>query len=57
MTSLSIAGGERYLPNIIDFDKVYNDAKVVALEMNYRCTNNIVTAARELIKIIGIEQR
>ena len=36
--------------NIIDFDKVYSDAKVIALELNYRCTNNIVTAAREVIK-------
>ena len=36
--------------NIIDFDKVYSDAKTIALELNYRCTNNIVTAAREVIK-------
>jgi DNA helicase-2/ATP-dependent DNA helicase PcrA len=35
--------------NIIDFDKVYPDAKKITMEQNYRCTSNIVDAANAMI--------
>lgn len=35
--------------NILDFDKIYPDAKVCKLEQNYRCTSNIVDAAAALV--------
>lgn len=35
--------------NIIDFDKVYPDAKKITMEQNYRCTANIVDAANAMI--------
>lgn len=35
--------------NILDFEKDYPDAKVLKLEQNYRSTNNILTAASEVI--------
>ena len=35
--------------NILDFEKDYPDAKVVKLEQNYRSTQNILTAAQEVI--------
>ncbi len=35
--------------NILDFEKVYSDAKVVKLEQNYRSTQNILDAANAVI--------
>lgn len=35
--------------NILDFEKVYPDAKVVKLEQNYRSTQNILDAANSVI--------
>ena len=36
--------------NILDFEDVYKDAKVVKLEQNYRSTQNILDAANSVIK-------
>ena len=36
--------------NILDFEKVYPDAKVVKLEQNYRSTQNILDAANAVIR-------
>ncbi|MCR4685886.1 MAG: DNA helicase PcrA [Lachnospiraceae bacterium] len=36
--------------NILDFEKVYPDAKVVKLEQNYRSTQTILDAANSVIK-------
>lgn len=36
--------------NIIDFDKVYPDAKRITMEQNYRCTATIVNAASAMIR-------
>src|SRR5574344_2488835 len=36
--------------NIVNFEKDYNDCKVVKLEENYRSTNNILNAANCVIK-------
>lgn len=38
------------ISNILDFEKVYYDAKVIKLEQNYRSTQNILNAANEVIK-------
>jgi DNA helicase-2/ATP-dependent DNA helicase PcrA len=38
------------ISNILDFEKVYSDAKVIKLEQNYRSTQNILNAANEVIK-------
>jgi DNA helicase-2/ATP-dependent DNA helicase PcrA len=38
------------ISNILDFEKVYSDAKVIKLEQNYRSTKNILNAANEVIK-------
>ncbi len=35
--------------NILNFEKDYPDAKVIMLEQNYRSTQNILTAAHEII--------
>ncbi len=35
--------------NILNFDKVFEDAKVVKLEQNYRSTSNIIETANHLI--------
>lgn len=35
--------------NILNFEKVYKDAKVIKLEQNYRSTGNILNAANEVI--------
>ena len=37
------------IENILDFDKVYPDAKVIKLEQNYRSTGNILKAANSVI--------
>lgn len=39
------------IQNILQFQKDYDDVKVVKLEQNYRSTQNILNAANELIKI------
>ncbi len=36
--------------NILDFEKVYPEAKVVRLEQNYRSTQNVLDAANEIIR-------
>ena len=38
------------ITNILDFEKVYKDAKVVKLEQNYRSTKTILDAANHVIK-------
>jgi len=37
------------ISNILDFEKCFTEAKVVKLEQNYRSTQNILTAANEVI--------
>lgn len=37
------------IQNILGFEEVYPDAKVIRLEQNYRSTQNILTAANEVI--------
>ena len=37
------------IQNILSFEEVYPDAKVIRLEQNYRSTQNILTAASEVI--------
>ena len=36
--------------NIIDFEKYFNDAKIIKLEQNYRSTQKILDVANEVIK-------
>ena len=36
--------------NILDYEKVYPEAKVIKLEQNYRSTGNILDAANQVIK-------
>ncbi|PXV87866.1 DNA helicase-2/ATP-dependent DNA helicase PcrA [Lachnotalea glycerini] len=38
------------ISNILDFEKVYSNAKVIKLEQNYRSTQNILNAANQVIK-------
>ncbi|GAA4343079.1 ATP-dependent helicase [Flaviaesturariibacter amylovorans] len=38
------------IQNILQFQKDYDDAKVIKLEQNYRCTQNILAIANEVIK-------
>ena len=38
------------IDNILSFDKVFSDAKVIKLEQNYRSTQNILDAANAVIK-------
>lgn len=36
--------------NILDYEKIYPDAKVIKLEQNYRSTQNILDAANAVIR-------
>ncbi|MBQ7728351.1 MAG: UvrD-helicase domain-containing protein [Clostridia bacterium] len=38
------------IENILTFDKLFPDAKIIKLEQNYRSTKNILQAANEIIK-------
>lgn len=38
------------ISNILDFEKVFSDARVIKLEQNYRSTQNILDAANQVIK-------
>ena len=38
------------IKNFLEFDKIYENTKIVRLEKNYRSTQNILTTASELIK-------
>lgn len=38
------------IENILNFEKVFSDAKVIKLEQNYRSTKNILDTANEIIK-------
>lgn len=38
------------ISNILDFEKIFSDAKVIKLEQNYRSTQNILDAANQVIK-------
>lgn len=38
------------IQNILDFENVFSDTKVIKLEQNYRSTQNILNAANEVIK-------
>ena len=38
------------ISNILDFEKVFSDARVIKLEQNYRSTQNILDAANAVIK-------
>ncbi len=37
------------IKNFLDFDKIYNNTKIIRLEENYRSTQNILNVASELI--------
>ncbi len=37
------------IKNFLDFDKMYNNTKIIRLEKNYRSTQNILTVASKLI--------
>ncbi len=38
------------IKNFLEFDKIYEDTKVIRLEQNYRSTQNILNVASDLIK-------
>lgn len=38
------------IKNILDFENVFHDAKVIRLEQNYRSTKNIIAAANQVIR-------
>ena len=38
------------IKNFLEFDKIYKDTKIIRLENNYRSTQNILSAASNLIK-------
>ena len=37
------------IKNFLEFDKIYEDTKIIRLEQNYRSTENILTVASSLI--------
>lgn len=39
------------ITNILNFEKDYNNARIILLEQNYRSTSNILNAANEVIKL------
>ena len=39
------------ITNILNFDKEFENSKVIKLEQNYRCTNNILNCANKVIAI------
>lgn len=39
------------ISNILNFEKIYKDCKVIKLEQNYRSTQNILNAANAVIKV------
>lgn len=44
------------IENILNFDRSFNNVKVIKLEQNYRSTSNIIAAANAIIKTIKIEK-
>ena len=52
MHKVFIVSGELPFENILQFQKDYDDVKVVKLEQNYRSTQSILHVANEVIRII-----
>ena len=50
MTSLFTNSAGQISKNILNFEHVFEDAKVIKLEQNYRSTGNILNAANAVIK-------
>ncbi len=44
------------IKNILDFEHVFDDTKVIKLEQNYRSTGNILNAANAVIRTIREEK-
>ena len=49
MINQFIVGEELKLKNFLDFDKIYENTKVIRLEENYRSSKNILSVASSLI--------
>ena len=48
-TSLSRSWRGAEIKNFLEFDKIYNNTKIIRLEENYRSSQNILNVASELI--------